>query len=85
MASKKSVVLDLSIKVKVIEASENDEFSVKEIVSKSNVVETQVELQLQVIVYMTPPADSSYLRVPKLDMFVSLCLFPFTCPQHDMV
>lgn len=77
-------MLDLSIKVKLIKASEKDEFSVKAIVSKSDVVKTQVELQLQVLVYMICPADSSYLRVPKLDMFVSLHLFPFTCPQHDM-
>jgi hypothetical protein len=84
MASKKRVVLDLSVKVKVIEASETDKFSVKEIVSKFNVVKTQVELQFQVIVHLILPADSSYLRALNLDVFVSLYAFPFTRPQVDM-
>jgi hypothetical protein len=42
MGSKKSVVLDLNAKVKVIEASEKDKLTVKQIVGKFKIGKTQV-------------------------------------------
>jgi hypothetical protein len=42
MASKKRVVLDLNGKVKVIEASEKDKLTVKQIVGKFKIGKTQV-------------------------------------------
>jgi hypothetical protein len=42
MGSKKRVVLDLNAKVKVIEASEKDKLTVKQIVDKFKIGKTQV-------------------------------------------
>jgi hypothetical protein len=47
MGSKKRVVLDLNAKVKVIEASEKDKLTVKQIVGKFKIGKTQVYVILK--------------------------------------